>query len=311
MTYSASIRLRQSERALDKCPRCGKRSMAQDSESGEVYCTNCGFVVKEKMEETGPEWRSFSDDEKGDRARTGAPLTITAHDMGLATVIGRANRDASGRALTGQTRSSVERMRLWDSRSQANESRDRNLRQALGKLRMFAEKLGLSQDVVERGSYIYRKVLDRDLLRGRSISHLSAASLYAACREMEVPRTLKDVATVSNVKRKEIAKAYRLLIREMDIKMPVPNPLRMVSRIASGAKMSERTKRRALEILGAAERNGVSAGKDPMGLAAAALYVAATLEGATTTQKDIAQAANVTEVTVRNRYKNLKAALGI
>ena len=299
------------ERTLDKCPKCGKSPMVLDSSGAELFCSNCGLVVKEKIVEAGPEWRSFSNEEKDERSRTGLPTSIAMHDMGLATVIGGVNKDASGKSLSGSMRSTVERLRTWDRRSQVHESADRNLRQAFNELRRFSDKLTVSDAVTEKAAYIYRKALERSLVRGRSITSIIAASLYAACRDGEIPRTLKDVAAVSNVKKKDLARSYRLLLREMDIKMPVAEPAKCVSRIASKAGMSEKTQRRAREILIRAERMRISAGKDPMGFAASALYVACTLEGENKTQKDVAEAAGVTEVTIRNRYKGLRSALGI
>jgi transcription initiation factor TFIIB len=296
---------------MDKCPRCGKGPMVLDNAGGEMVCSSCGFVVKEKIEETGPEWRSFSKDEKDNRSRGGIPTSIAMHDMGLATVIGGMNKDASGKSLSASMKATVERLRTWDSRSQVREHKDRNLRQAFSELDRLSRKLSVSDAVVEKAAYIYRKALERGLVRGRSISAIIAASLYAACRDRETPRTLKDVAVVSNVKKKDIARCYRLLLKEMDIKMPVVDPTKCVSRIASRANLSERTKRRALEILRKAEEARISAGKDPMGLAAAALYVSCTLEGEDKTQRDVAEAAGVTEVTIRNRYKGLRSALGI
>jgi transcription initiation factor TFIIB len=285
--------------------------MVVDNAGGELVCSSCGFVVKDKIEETGPEWRAFSKDEKDDRSRGGIPTSIAMHDMGLATVIGAVNKDASGKSLSGSMKATVERLRTWDSRSQVHEPQDRNLRQAFSELDRLSDKLSVSDAVVEKAAYIYRKALDRGLVRGRSISAIIAASLYAACRDRETPRTLKDLAVVSNVKKKDIARCYRLLLKEMDIKMPVVDPTKCVSRIASRAQLSERTKRRALEILKKAEEARISAGKDPMGLAAAALYVSCTLEGEDKTQRDVAEAAGVTEVTIRNRYKGLRSALGI
>src|SRR5713101_2782164 len=237
------------ERNSDKCPRCGKGNMVVDGTGSELYCADCGLVIKEKIVDMGPEWRSFSGDDKGDRSRTGIPTSIAMHDMGLATVIGGMNKDASGRSLSGSMKSTVERLRTWDRRSQVHESADRNLRQALSELRRFSDKLTVSEAVTEKAAYIYRKALERNLVRGRSITSIIAASLYAACRDMEVPRTLKDVAAVSNVKRKDLARSYRLLLKEMDIKMPVAEPSRCVSKIASRAGMSEKTQRRAREIL--------------------------------------------------------------
>jgi transcription initiation factor TFIIB len=285
--------------------------MVMDNAGGELVCSSCGFVVKEKIEETGPEWRSFSKEEKDDRSRGGIPTSIAIHDMGLATVIGSLNKDASGKSLSGSMKATVERLRTWDNRSQVHESMDRNLRQAFTELDRLSDKLSVSDSVVEKAAYIYRKALERGLVRGRSISAIIAASLYAACRDRETPRTLKDLAVVSNVKKKDIARCYRLLLKEMDIKMPVVDPTKCVSRIASRAALTERTKRRALEILKKAEEARISAGKDPMGLAAAALYVSCTLEGEDKTQRDVAEAAGVTEVTIRNRYKGLRSALGI
>jgi transcription initiation factor TFIIB len=297
------------QRLTEKCPKCGKGPMILDTSSGELFCSNCGFVVKEKIEEVGPEWRAFSKEEKEDRSRTGIPSSLAMHDMGLATVIGSKDIDASGKSLSASMRATIERLRTWDSRSQVHEPVDRNLRQAFSELDRLADKLNVGDAVIERSAYIYRKALERGLVRGRSISALIAAALYAACRDTETPRTLKDVSAVSNIRKKDIARCYRLLLREMEMKMPVLDPVKCVSRIASKAKLSEKTKRRALEILKKAEESKISAGKDPMGLAAAALYVACVLEGENKTQKDIAEAAGVTEVTIRNRYKGLKSTL--
>ena len=304
-------RLLKQERTPDRCPKCGKRLIVTDGAGGELCCSNCGMVLKEKITETGPEWRRFSEDGKDDRSRTGIPTSIAQHDMGLATVIGVANRDASGRSLSGSMKSTVERLRTWDRRSQVHESSDRNLRQAFSELQRLSDKLVVSEAVTERAAYFYRKALERGLVRGRSISSIISASLYAACRDGQIPRTLKDVAVASNVKKKDLARSYRLLHREMELQMPVTDPTRCISGIASRAGLSEKTQRRAQEIVRMAKEARISAGKDPMGLAASALYVACALEGEQKTQKDVAEAAKVTEVTIRNRYKGLRQALGI
>ena len=178
-------------------------------------------------------------------------------------------------------------------------------------MRRLSDTLAISEAVTEKAAYFYRKALERNLVRGRSITSIIASSVYAACRDGEIPRSLKDVAAASNVKKKDLARSYRLLHREMDLKMPVADAARCVSAIASRAGMSEKTQRRAREILLRAKLMRISAGKDPMGLAASALYVACTLEGEDKTQKEVAEAAGVTEVTIRNRYKGLREALGI
>ena len=283
--------------------------MLTDNDTGEMFCSKCGFVATDRVESEGPEWRSFSKDDGTDRTRTGTPTSLAMHDMGLATVINPANKDASGKPLTASMKSTIERLRTWDSRSQVHEPVDRNFRQAFSELDRLKDKLALSDAVIEKTAYIYRKALDKGLVRGRSIPGLVAAALYAACRNTETPRTLTDVANGINIKRKDVARCYRLLLRELDLKMPVVDPIKGVSRIASIAELSEKTKRKALEFLEEASRIEVSAGKDPMGLAAAALYLSCVMMGENRTQKDIAQAAGVTEVTIRNRYKGLKEAL--
>ena len=291
------------------CPRCAQGKLVTDNESGEMFCSKCGFVMSEKLQESGPEWRSFTQDEHGDRARAGAPTSLTMHDMGLATIINPINKDATGKPLSASMKSTIERLRTWDNRSQVHEPVDRNFRQAFSELDRLKTKLALSDTVIEKTAYIYRKALDKGLVRGRSIPGLIAASLYAACRNTETPRTLSDVANSINIKRKDIARCYRLLLRELDLKMPVVNPVKCISRISSNAGLSEKTKRKAIEILDQAAKIELSAGKDPMGLAAAALYLSCVKNGEDKTQKDIAVAAGVTEVTIRNRYKGLKEAL--
>jgi transcription initiation factor TFIIB len=291
-----------------RCPSCAKNAMQTDINTGETFCRNCGYVSAEKMEESGPEWRSFSNDES-DRSRVGAGTSLTMHDMGLSTVIGAADKDATGKPLSASMKSSIERLRTWDSRTQAHSSADRNLRQALNELNKMKDKMALAESVVEKAAYIYRKAMEKKLVRGRSIHGLIAACLYAACRNTETPRTLDDVAESINIRRKDVARCYRLIYKELDLKMPVADPSKGISRIASMANLSEKTKRKAAEILNKAKKIGMVAGKDPMGLAAAALYLACISNGEIRSQKDISVAAGVTEVTIRNRCVGLKTLL--
>ncbi|MGI9565726.1 MAG: transcription initiation factor IIB [Nitrosopumilus sp.] len=289
-----------------KCTRCGKNSLLIDEVTGEQFCAKCGFVISEKSQESGPEWRSFQRDGGADPARAGAPSSLLMHDMGLSTVINPLNKDASGKPLSTSMKSTVERLRTWDSRSQVHEPFDRNLRQALGELTRLKDKIAISANVLEKAAYIYRKALEKKLVRGRSISAMIAASLYAACRDTETPRTLKDIADASNVKRKDIARCYRLLHHELELKMPVVDSIQCIARISSKLSITEKTKRYAVKVLQEARERKESAGKDPMGLAASALYLACVNNGTSVTQRDIAEAAGVTEVTIRNRYKGLR-----
>jgi len=285
--------------------------MLTDNATGERFCGRCGFVISERVEDSGPEWRSFSKEEHEDRSRTGTPTSLAMHDMGLATIIDHANKDVSGKPLSAYMKSTINRLRTWDSRSQVHEPVDRNFRQAFSDLGRLKDKLALSDAIIEKTAYIYRKALDRGLVRGRSILGLLAASLYAACRDTETPRTITDVANGINITRKDVSRSYRLLLRELDLNMPVVDPINYMSRIASEAGLSEKVKRRALTILKDASKMEITAGKDPMGLAASALYLSCVMSGENTTQRVIAQAAGVTEVTIRNRCKGLKESLKI
>ncbi len=291
------------------CAHCGKSTMVTDGSTGERFCGGCGFVVNERIEDSGPERRSFSKEEHEDRSRTGGPSSLALHDMGLATVIGYDNKDATGKPLSASMKSTMTRLRTWDSRSQVHESQERNFRQAFSELSRMKDKLALSDSVVEKTAYIYRKAQDKALVRGRSIPGLIAASLYMACRDSETPRTLTEVSQKINIKRKEVSRCYRLLLKELDLKMPVQDPIKCMSRIASKAGLGEKVIRGALTILENASNMGITAGKAPMALAAAALYISAVINGDYITQKVIAQASGVTEVTIRNRCEGLKESL--
>ena len=294
-----------------RCARCGKDLMVTDVTTGERFCGGCGFVITERVEESGPEWRSFSKEEYDNRSRTGSPTSLAMHDMGLATIIGYENKDSTGKPLSASMKSSVKRLRTWDSISQAHEYADRNFRQAFSELGRLKDKLALSDSVIEKAAYIYRKAFGKGLVRGRSIPGLLAAALYAACRDAGTPRTLNDVSHQINVKRKVVSRSYRLLLQELDLKMPVVDPIQCLSRIASKAGLSEKVKRGALTILKNANEMEITASKNPMAVAAAALYLSCEMSGENITQKVIALAAGVTEVTIRNRCKGLRESLKI
>jgi transcription initiation factor TFIIB len=285
------------------CSRCGKKSLITDAETGEIFCGGCGFVLSERIENSGPERRSFSDD-RVSRERTGVGTSLAIHDKGLSTVINPTNKDATGKPLSNSMKMTIKRLRTWDSRSQ-NEPIDRNFRQAFNELYRLKDKLALSDGVVEKAAYIYRKALEKKLVRGRSISGMMGSALYAACREVGTPRTLKDIAEATNIKKGDLAAGYRLLIKELNLKMPVVDSVQNVARIASKIGLSEKTKRYAIEILRKAEESKISAGKNPMALAATALYISCRKLGVNHSQRDLAESANITEVTIRNRYKGL------
>jgi transcription initiation factor TFIIB len=284
---------------------CNSGRQVTDLESGEIVCNNCGLVSPDKAVESRAEWRTFDSENKG-RQRVGSPSSLAFHDMGLSTIIGKANKDSAGRNLDASMNYRMQRLRTWDARTRAHAAGQRNLMRAFRELERLKDKLGLSDAIVQKTAYIYRKAQDRRLIRGRSTSSILAAAIYIACREMGAQRTLGDVTKIADVKRKDLSRSYRLLIRELDIKVPLADPMKCIIKIANRAKLSEKTRRMAMSIMNELVQKEISAGKDPMGLAATVLYLSCLTNGEAITQREIAEAAGVTEVTVRNRFYDLK-----
>ena len=296
-------------RGLDICPECGGRVVA-DRERGELVCPRCGLVLEACMMDPGPEWRSFTPEERVNRKRNGPPITYAFHDKGLSTSMRVDGWDASGRRLPAEARRRVLRLRLWQLRSRTRGSAERNLCQAVGEMGRLADNLNLPTPVLEEAAVIYRKALRRGLVRGRSIAAVAAAALYAACRLTGIPRTLRELAEASVAGRRDIARCYRLLVERLGLRMPIDDPVKCVPKIASKVGIGERCQQIAIDMLRKAQEAKAAAGKSPMGLAAAALYLACIQAGEPVTQREIANVAQVTEVTIRNRTSELKRVLG-
>jgi transcription initiation factor TFIIB len=299
------------QRLAEKCPECASKNLVHDYDSGETICGDCGLVLYEQMLDKGPEWRAFTQQEKASRSRVGMPTSYSIHDKGLSTTISQIDRDAFGRKLPLSTRLQMWRLRKWQIRSRVHSSTDRNLAQAMAELERLSSKVNISAPIKEKAAVIYRKALDKTLVRGRSINAIAAAALYAACRKSGSPKTLSEISQASLVNKKDVARCYRLLLQKLDFHMPISDPLTYVSKIAEKNGVSGKTQGTAIAILRDAKQKRFSAGKDPIGMAAAALYIACLQNNEKVTQKDIAEASGVTEVTVRNRYKALKQQLNI
>ena len=302
---------KEDQNSVSRCSICKQENMAiTDPSSGEIICSGCGLVISDKIEDTiHSERRMYTFEAADGKARTGIPSSLARHDMGLSTIIGRENKDASGQKIGTAMCSQIERLRTWDSRTRVYTNEDRNFMKAFGQLERLKEKLGLSDTIVEKAAYTYRKVQERGLIRGRTIDSMLAAALYSACREMETPRTIKDIAAKSNVIRKDVARSYRLLVVELGVSIPVVNPMKCVARVANKLSISEKTKHHALSMMEEVINKKITAGKEPMGLAATVLYFSSIKTDEKISQKNIAAASGVTEVTIRNRFKDLKKLL--
>jgi len=274
------------------CPECGSTKLVKDIEMGETICSDCGLVIRENILDQGAEWRAFTPQEEKSKARAGTPTKYSRYDKGLSTV-------------------QMWRLRRWQIRSGVHASKSRNLVMAMTELQRLSEKLHIPSSVQDMAAVIYRKALNRGLVRGRSIAAIVAGSLYAACRFTKIPRTLREITEVSLQDRKEVSRAYRLIVRNLKMKMPIDKPLDYVTKIAEKAGVPSDAEGLAIKIIKEAEKKRATMGKDPSGLAAAALYIASKIKKERITQSQLAEAADVTEVTIRNRKKDLMKSLNL
>jgi transcription initiation factor TFIIB len=294
---------------IDQCPECGSSQLSKDYSRAELVCGSCGLVLDEDIIDHGPEWRAFDSEQREKRARTGAPMTYTIHDKGLSTVIGWKNRDSYGKAIPTRNRAQIYRLRKWERRIRISNATERTLAIALSELDRMASSLGLPRTVRETAAMIYRKAALKKLVRGRSIEGVTTAALYAACRQCHVPRTLDEISNIAHISRKEIGRTYRYVSRELRLKLLPTSPEDYISRFCSELKLSGDVRAKTVEILREAAHRELTSGRGPTGMAAASLYIASVLCGERRTQREVADVAGVTEVTIRNRYKELTKKL--
>jgi transcription initiation factor TFIIB len=278
---------------IRKCPECGSKSIVVDSKHAELYCADCGVVLVEDIVDLGPEWRSYDEEQAAKRIRTGPPMSYRIHDKGLGTPMP---------GLPARTK------RL---RGISIDSSDKTLALALVEIDRMACALKLPNNIKEETSVLYRKAMKKSLIKGRSIEELVSAMLYITCRRYEVPRTLKEIAAVSRSPLKKIRRAYIFIIRKLEIKLAPADPALYIPRFCSKLGLSEEIRERAIEILKDDKGTGVAKGWGPIGTASAAIYIAAILSGEKITEKEIAKVAGTTEITIRDRYKELVSRLNI
>lgn len=290
----------------DVCALCSGTSIVFDSETSEAICSSCGMVVKDNIESMGPEWRSYSGEDVESKSRTGMPSSLAFHDMGLSTFISYSNVDANGVAISAEQRSKVQRMRRWNKISSNNRSYHRNLKNAFAILSTIKDKLSLSDTLIEKAAYNYRKALDKRIIKGRSIRALIVAAVYASCRDLSVPRTLEEISVAANTESIFAGKCYRLLVQNLELQLPVIDSNKYLARIANKAKVSERTYRAALNMLTTIKANPISHGKDPNALAVAVLYAACLKEEEDVSQAQVAVAGDISIVTLRKRFQDVR-----
>lgn len=289
------------------CPDCGSTQFTEDSTRGERVCAKCGLVMQQEMIDTGQEWRAFDSEQMSRRARSGAPLTFTKHDKGLTTEIGKGLGELY--KVPARKRAQYYRLTKWHKR--LIKSKDRNLSFALSELQRIVSFLNLPRPIHERIARYYEEAVNKGLVRGRSIESVVAALTYAVSREFDSPRTLEEISEASGVEKREIGRTYRYIARELNVRILPADPVTFIPRFCSMLGLSDKVQAKSVEILKKAEKHDVTSGKGPTGVAAAAIYIATVLVGEKRTQREVADIVGVTEVTIRNRYKELIEKLNI
>lgn len=307
-TTSPDASKRPLEGHLERCPECGG-TLARDPQHAEVLCQSCGLVVAEKGIDYGPDWRAFDAATNDRKAHTGAPMTESLHDYGLSTMVGRGSRDAMGKSIPNSKRLQLARMRRLHQRTTFGTGAERNLARAITEIHRVASALDVPRAVAERGIRIYRHAAAESMIQGRSIEGIAAAALFAACRLAGVPRDPEHFTRASGVDKRTLLRLHRLLVREFKLQEPQPTAHDYLARFASKLKITHVAESRAREILREADERGLTSGRSPAGVSAAVLYLGSRAAGEPRTQKEVAEAAGVTEVTVRNRARDLEPIL--
>lgn len=293
------------------CEQCQKESIIFDNSANEFVCSSCGYVLSNDSLNNETIQGYIMQSDFNDRFRTGMPESLAVHHKGLSTLIGMGDTDARGKVLQPKQRMEIQRLRTWNSRSQLNDSVSRNLEKALKYLNNFGDKLCLNQAVIESAAYIYRKAAVKKLAKGRSTIGLVGASLYAACREASTPKTILDVSEICNITSKELMSHYKLILNELDLNIPATKGPDYVTIISNRLKLSEKTKREALQIFGHVEQRGISIGKNPRAIAGAVIYLASQICDEFIRQVEICQVADISTVSLRKRCKEIKALPGL
>jgi len=291
------------------CNNCNISKLVTDNSTSEIACSNCGCVITESVQDRGLEFQNFSGG--FDNRRTGPWLSPKMHDKGLYTIIDTHNKDSIGNPLSTNTVQTFARLRKWDNRSLTKNSAERSLRNALQDLSKVQSKLALSDTIIERASLFYRKASEMNLIRGRTVKAIAGACLYAACRDLEHTRTLNEISLHLGIGRKDLARSYRSLFRELGLVVSIADPVKSIGKIASKVGVGEKTIRKAVYVLDTAQDAGIVAGKNPEIIAAAAVYAACMLTGENRSQHDIAKAADTSTVSIRNRIAEFRKKLKI
>ena len=290
-----------------RCTFCNSSDIIYDSKTGEYICGNCGLVLHRTNIDRSPEWRAFTEEERHEMERVGPPPTPIYDIGGLSTKI-VPTKEKEG---DSQDPSKYLRLAKWQDRSVQTSPLSRSLPKVQYLINSVGLKLNCPQVVIERAIEIYRTAHTKGLLKGRALEAEIAASLYMSCKLLDNPRTLQEIAESYGISKVSIAKAYRELSWSMGSPKKGDEAELILIRLANKLGISGWLLKTSLDLLKSAKEKKLTCGRSPKSLAAACVYLASVMTNSELTQKAIANAADVTEVTLRNRYKEMIEALGL
>lgn len=293
------------------CPECGKSYIINDNSRGEIVCETCGFVIEDHTIDLGPEWRVFNKLEIDKRIRAGGPEVLTLFDKGLATEIDRQNKDYTGKKLTPQQSKYAYKVRKWNNRLKFYDGLERNLYKALSELNLICSILRIPKGIKDEAAILYRKILKKYNLQGRNARKTVIACLYIACRLRKAPISYKDFTKELGIKRKDLNKYIGLVKSFLEVRVPTANPNDFISRYCSELELSSHIQEKVYEMLEKIKKTPIWSGRNPTKFLAAVIYVVSFLCEEKRTQAEISKVTKVSEVTLRNRSKDILKALKI
>lgn len=292
------------ETDLGDCSTDMHKSPITDVNAGEIICSDCGIVLEERAVDRNNDSKTFTTEDYLNTARNGPPTKISTSDMSKSSIIPKRNFDAGGNKMHSNNIIHFSRMRFWDSRSKSS-NKEQNLVKAFTVLDAYASKLNMPENAKEHAAYIYRKAVDKKIIRGNSIPSMMAASVFASCKQLGIPRSVDETSKITDINRKKLLRTYKRLVKKLDLKVD-SSDMNYIYKISSLLSVSEKTSRLANKILHDAKQEKIHVGKNPIGVTAASIYLSAINHDEHIPIASIAKKTNISTVTIRKISKILR-----
>jgi len=290
---------------IKNCPDCGHNSFFHNKDKGEVICRNCSYVIDDTLIDFGEDSRAFDFEEMSNKSRTGAPFDPRVANN-LTTAVGNSTDLDRLPKKTKQLMQRIRKKNSWTS-----SSLEVNFSTALTQLRLISSYVRLPDQVEREAAVIYRRAAEKGLTIKRSIESIVVGSAYIAARQYGLPKTMDEFVKASKISKKVLGKTYKMIVRELDLKLTPSNPVDYVERFGSSLGLSAKVQTEAIKMIEKSQNQEITSGLSPVSVAATTLYLSALKLGERRTQKEVSEATNITEATLRSRCKDFMKALKI